>query len=185
MIYLTSDLHLGHHQPFLYEPRGFKTIEEHDQQIVKNWNEVIKENDEVYCLGDIMLNDNKNGINLWNQLNGQKRIILGNHDTDSRIELLSDCCNTTILGYANVLKYQGYHFYLSHYPAIVSNYDANKPLKIRTINLCGHTHTKDKFSDIDKGLIYHCELDAHNNYPKPIDEIIQDIKEYLNNENRI
>ena len=31
---------------------------------------------------------------------------------------------------------------------------------------------------MDKGLIYHVELDAHNCYPVSIDQIIEDIKMY-------
>ena len=65
---------------------------------------------------------------------------------------------------------------MSHYPTITSNHDYNKPLNKRLINLCGHTHTKDKFADWDKGIIYHVELDAHNNTPVNIEEIIKDIE---------
>ena len=35
-IYITSDLHFGHQQSFLYEPRGFNSIEEHDKVIIEN-----------------------------------------------------------------------------------------------------------------------------------------------------
>lgn len=181
MIYVTSDLHFGHQQRFLYEPRGFDNITDHDAQIIKNWNDIIQWDDDVYILGDIMLNDNINGRKCWNQLNGNKFVIIGNHDSDTRVELLKQQPRTTILGYANILKYHHYTFYLSHYPAIVSNYDADKPLKARVINLCGHRHIQDKFYDFDKGLIYHCELDAHNNTPVSIDQIILDIKERINN----
>lgn len=45
------------------------------------------------------------------------------------------------------------------------------------INLCGHAHTTNPFADMDKGLIYHVELDAHGCYPISIDDIIEDIKE--------
>jgi hypothetical protein len=31
---------------------------------------------------------------------------------------------------------------------------------------------------MNKGLIYHVELDAHNNYPVEINTIIEDIKTY-------
>lgn len=176
MIYLCSDLHLGHQKPFLYEPRGFKNIYEHDQKIIENWNSMVQDGDVVFCLGDIMLYDNINGRKCWNQLRGEKHVILGNHDTDARKEILANCHNTIIEGYSIPLKYKHYHFYLSHYPALVSNYDADKPLKARIINLCGHRHTKDKFIDMDKGLIYHVELDAHDNKPVSIDQIIEDIK---------
>lgn len=35
-IWFTSDLHFGHNKSFLYEPRGFNSIEEHDATIIKN-----------------------------------------------------------------------------------------------------------------------------------------------------
>ena len=33
-VYITSDLHFGHNQSFLYEPRGFSSIGEHDRVII-------------------------------------------------------------------------------------------------------------------------------------------------------
>lgn len=177
MIYISSDLHFGHDKPFLYEPRGFNNIEEHDRAIIKNWNSIVEWDDEVIVLGDIMLNDNINGRKCWNQLNGHKTVVLGNHDSNARVEILEQAPRTEILGYGAPYKYKNYQFFLSHYPCLVSNYDADKPLKTRVINLCGHCHTKDRWKDFDKGLIYHCELDAHNNYPIALDKIIEEIKE--------
>ena len=179
MIYITSDLHFGHEREFLYGPRGFTTISEHDQKIIENWNSIVKDDYIVDVLGDIMLNDNINGRKCWNQLRGEKHVIWGNHDSDVRKEILAECHNTYLDGYSMPFKYKHYNFYLSHYPSIVSNYDADKPLRARVINLCGHSHTQDKFKDFDKGLIYHVELDAHNNTPVSIDQIIKDIKERI------
>lgn len=175
MIYITSDLHFGHDRKFMYGPRGFGSIEEADRTVVENWNRIVSDDDTVYVLGDIMLNDNENGLRCWNQLKGNKFVITGNHDSDVRIRLLSECSNTTILGCAYIIKYDGFSFYLSHYPTITSDFEYHKKLKTGLINLCGHTHTKDRFADIDKGRIYHCELDAHNNTPVAITEIISDL----------
>ncbi len=177
-IYVTSDLHFMHNRQFIYEPRGFKSVYEMNEAIVKNWNSVVNPEDDVYLLGDIMLNDNEAGIKLLKSLKGNIHIIRGNHCTDARVQLYSQCWNVVeIMGYANILKYNGYRFYLSHYPTIVSNFDDDKPLKKRTINLCGHTHTNNKFADINKGLIYHCELDAHNMYPVSLDQVILDMEQ--------
>lgn len=135
--------------------------------------------DEVWCLGDLMLNDNKAGVRKLNQLAGNIRIIYGNHDTATRVQLYSNIRPTILgMGLAYVLKYQGYHFYLSHYPTLCSNYDSDKPLHRQMINICGHTHTQDRFKDMDKGIIYHCELDTNNCYPWLLDDIIEDIKKY-------
>ena len=77
MIYFTSDTHFCHNRPFLYEPRGFKSIEEHDETIVTNWNSIVKPEDEVYHLGDVMLIDNEKGIKYLKSLNGKIHLILG------------------------------------------------------------------------------------------------------------
>ena len=69
-----------------------------------------------------------------------------------------------------------YHFYLSHYPTLTANLDDSKPLRARTINLCGHSHATDPFADWEKGCIYHCEVDAHNGFPVSLDTIIKDMK---------
>lgn len=179
-IWLTSDLHFGHNRDFLWGPRGFSSVQEHDNKIIENWNELIHYDDEVYILGDLMLNDNENGIKIIKHLPGNLHIILGNHDTNSRYELYRSCWNVKEIGYAMPLKYNGYIFYLSHYPTLCGNSDDDKPLKSRVINLCGHVHTKDPFADWDKGLIFHVELDTNNNKPWLLDDIIKEIKEKIN-----
>lgn len=177
MIWLTSDLHFSHQRDFLYEPRGFESVQEMNKAIVENWNKVVQPNDDVYVLGDLMLNDNDEGTCLVKQLKGNIHIILGNHDTDSRIELYKTFWNVKSIEYATRLEYNGYHFFLSHYPTLCSNHDSDKPLKRRCISLCGHTHTPDCWADWDTGLIYHCELDAHHNTPVALDTIINDIEQ--------
>ena len=179
-IWLTSDLHLGHDRDFIWGPRGFNSVEEHDETIIKNWNELVSPDDEVWCLGDLMLGDNYTGCQKLNQLAGKIYILAGNHDTSTRVQMYANLRPTILtMGLAYILKYQGYRFYLSHYPTIVGNYDADKPLKQRTINLCGHVHTQDPFYDADKGLIFHVELDTNNNKPWLLDDIIEDIKSYI------
>lgn len=179
MIYITSDLHFAHDKPFLYEPRGFSSPEEHCETIIENWNSIIKPEDEVYILGDLVLTNTESGVEYLKKLSGKKYFIIGNHENQRRIELYCKEAGLICCGYSTLLKYRKYHFYLSHFPALTSNYDVDKPLKTRTICLCGHTHTKDKFQDMNLGIIYHVELDAHNNFPVSLDNIIEDIKTYL------
>ena len=176
MIYFTSDLHFCHCKPFLYEPRGFKNVYEMNQAIIKNWNSVVSVTDDVYVLGDLMLLNNVEGASYIKQLKGQIHIILGNHDSEARQVLYSNFYNVVEICWSKMLKYDGYHFYLSHYPALTSNWDQDKPLKARVVSLCGHSHTKDPFMNWDLGPIYHVELDAHNNTPISIEDIIKDIE---------
>lgn len=178
-VFITSDLHLGHDRSFIYEPRGFKSIEEHDEEIIKRWNSVIDAGTEVYCLGDLMLGNNDHGLECIKKLNGNIHIIRGNHDTDTRMKLYGTCPNIVEIVEGKFLKYKKYHFYLSHYPCLCGNFDEDKPLRERIVSLCGHQHSKDPFVDWDKGLIFHCELDGNNCYPWDLDEIINKLKDNL------
>lgn len=178
-IWITSDSHFRHNKPFLYEPRHFNSIETHDKAIIENWNKLVAPDDIIYLLGDVIMNDLEGGMECLRQLNGNIKIIRGNHDTDNKVAAYSALPNVEVLGYAHMLKYGKYHFYLSHYPTLTSNLDEDKPLKQGVINLCGHSHTQNRFGDMGKGLIYHCELDAHQNCPVLLDNIIEDLKAYL------
>ena len=180
-IYLTSDLHFGHDREFIWGPRGFSNVQDHDEAIIKNWNKTVSCDDTIFCLGDCMLNDNEGGVRKLKQLAGHIYIVPGNHDTPARIALYKDIPNVTVMPFAVTIKHNGYNFYLSHYPTICINGDNDKPLTRQVINICGHSHTKDKFQDMDKGLIFHTELDAHNMTPICIDDIIKDIKKYKEN----
>jgi len=181
-IWVSSDFHFNHNKPFLFEPRGFSSIFEHDKTIISNFIQKVDWTDDLYLLGDHFLGqDIEYGINCLSQIPGKKHFIWGNHCTDNRkIRIIEEAQkqNWDILGYATIIKYNGLHFYLSHYPTLTSNWDYDKPLKARVINLCGHMHTTDRFKDIDKGLIYHCELDAHNCFPVSMDQICDEIREY-------
>jgi len=179
-IYFTSDTHFGHNKDFLWSPRGYNNIYEHDKDIIKKWNNIISYDDEVYHLGDVMLGDNDYGLSCVKQLNGKLHIIRGNHDSNSRIELYKNCFNVVEVAEGKYFKWNKYNFYLSHYPTLTSNHDIDKPLKARMISIAGHSHTTDPFYDWDKGLIYHVELDAHNCCPILIDDIIEEIKTKIN-----
>lgn len=178
MIYITSDWHFSHERDFIFKPRGFDNQYEMNNAIIENYNAIVNDDDDVYCLGDLMLNDNVEGMKYLNSLKGRIHIIRGNHDTDARIELYKSCPNIVEVCDAKYLKYGKYNFFLSHHPSLTSNCDDDKPLYRRLINLCGHLHTSDRFVDMNKGLIYHCEVDAHNNKPVSIEEILKDLKEY-------
>ena len=180
MIWITSDWHFCHQKPFIYEPRGFSSSDEMNRTLIENFNSVVKPEDDIYVLGDCLLGGSENfdkGLGLISWLNGKLHMIRGNHDSDKRWEGYKTLHNVIETETAMFLKYGKYHFYLSHFPCLCSNYD-DKGLKHSTINLCGHTHINNKFADIDKGIIYHCEIDAHNNFPVSIDQIIDDLKEY-------
>jgi calcineurin-like phosphoesterase family protein len=172
-IFVTSDLHFGHDRGFLYEPRGFKNIEDHDETVIANWNNVVSDEDDVYVLGDLMLNDNEHGVECIKRLKGKIHIVYGNHDTDARKALYNEL-GVVVHGWADVIKYRKYHFYLSHYPTMTGNLEAES-LHQCAINLFGHTHQQFNFYQ-DIPFMYHVGCDSHNNTPVLLDDIIDEIK---------
>lgn len=176
MIYLTSDWHIGHVKPFLYEPRGFSSIEEHDKEVLKRCNEIVKPEDELWILGDLAMSSNEKEWNMvYHNLNCQNvHFIIGNHDTDNKMDKYEYEYGFSFEGYVHILKYTKHKtFYLSHYPTIVSNYGEEGRF---FWNLSGHIHSKEKFHKEYK--IYNVALDAHNCYPVSIEQIIKDIENH-------
>lgn len=178
-IWLTSDTHFGHSKPFLYEPRGYSSIEEHDEDLIRIWNETVSPEDTVYHLGDVMLGENSHGLECLSRLNGDIKIIRGNHCTDTRIALYQNLPNMEVLGYATVIKYKKYSIYLSHYPTRTSNYDDGVSLHRKVLSFCGHSHTTDRFTDWDDLGVYHVEWDAHGR-PVELDAAIKEIRDKIN-----
>ena len=114
----------------------------------------------------------------WNRiykvLNGTKKFIIGNHDTDNKINKYTNEYNMENLGYVMIYKYsKTKKFYLSHYPTLVGN----KEEKRFFWNISGHSHSKDPFENGEK-CVYNVALDAHNCYPVSIEQIIKDIIKY-------
>ena len=78
MVYFTSDLHIGHDKDFIWKARGFNSIEEHNTQILLNWNSVVTYEDTVYILGDLCMGGNEKEWNrIYKNLNGDKIFIIG------------------------------------------------------------------------------------------------------------
>lgn len=53
MIWFTSDLHLFHDNIVKYYNRQFRNINQMHNTFIKNFNELISENDYLWILGDV------------------------------------------------------------------------------------------------------------------------------------
>ena len=123
-----------------------------------------------------LFEDNEYGIKCLSRLNGNIHLVLGNHDTDTRIELYESCPNIVEIVHAAQIKYKKNYFFLCHYPVITANYDDQKAWAKHLINLHGHTHSQNTFFN-DNPYMYNVALDAHNNFPVLIDDIIEKVKQ--------
>jgi calcineurin-like phosphoesterase family protein len=79
-VFVIGDTHFGHKKilELEKESRPFKTIEEHDNELVYRWNSVVNKNDTVWHLGDVLFG--KESFQTLYKLNGFKHLVMGNHD---------------------------------------------------------------------------------------------------------
>lgn len=80
MNYYFADPHLGHENIIKLSKRPFKNVEEMDEAIIENWNSVVKDDDNVYIVGDFCFKSGKNPVEYLKRLNGRKYLVIGNHD---------------------------------------------------------------------------------------------------------
>lgn len=165
--FFISDTHFSHANILKFEPfyRPFTTIEDHDQELIKRWNNVVNPKDIVYHLGDVVFGKD----NMWKigYLNGDKRLIMGNHDCYSTAEYLKYF--TKLYG---CLQWQGFCI-LSHIP--VNPQQLGNRYKY---NLHGHLHSKNvKITDDKNDSNYvNVSVEQINLTPISWDELKEDLK---------
>lgn len=159
--FFTSDIHFDDNRLNLFGREVcFKTSEEFDKQIIKNWNEVVGENDKVYYLGDVALS--LKGLENIKKCNGIKILVKGNYDEkeSAKYEISDDI----LLKYFNkvyksgFIKIDGERIYLNHFP--------NKGKK-DCFNIVGHIHEKWK---VQRNMI-NVGIDAWHFYPVSEEQI--------------
>jgi calcineurin-like phosphoesterase family protein len=76
-IFLTADTHLGHFNILKHCNRPYSSVEEMDTALISRWNDVVKDRDTIYILGDFAW---RNPQDYVSQLHGKKILIRGSHD---------------------------------------------------------------------------------------------------------
>lgn len=168
-IFATSDMHFGHDREFVWKVRGFNSIQEMNDEYVNRWNSVVSAEDDVYCLGDLMLGDPSN-IEYIKKLNGKSILymVIMTLITGARCmpnflmqqKLLGQLCW--------IIKIS---FFMTHFPCLTGNLE-KESLKQCTCNLFGHTHQTTNFYN-DLPFMYHVGVDSHDGYPVNLDIIIE------------
>ncbi len=172
-IYVISDTHFFHDREFIWKVRGFKSVEAMNRAIIRNWNAIISNNDDVYMLGDFFLGSDLNRIDeIINQLHGKIHLVIGNHDTNRKVEHYKHVDKIVEMGYALKIEYKHRQILFSHYPTITSTLESDP--KHAVLNIHGHIHTKSKFYE-GRPYMYNVSCDTQNCRPVPIDDILQDI----------
>lgn len=79
-IWFIADSHFSHKNVIDYCNRPFCSVEEMNGALIHNWNKIVKNNDRVFMLGDFALCGKDKIIEIGQQLNGRKILIMGNHE---------------------------------------------------------------------------------------------------------
>ena len=84
MIWFTSDLHFFHDRILEFHPKRKEifgsTVEKAKEAMIQLWNSRVNKKDTVYILGDLAFGEVEDKRKLFQRLNGNKVLILGNHD---------------------------------------------------------------------------------------------------------
>ena len=143
-IYYTSDTHFLHENILGYCSRPFKNIEEHDEALIKRWNEKVPEDGLVFHLGDVGMGKSGRLTDILSRLNGYIYLIIGNHDWRDNIAKQS----WRFLGMTQQVNMTvgGQQIILNHYPlACFSGSYRKKPVW----QLYGHIHTSPYSTGVD------------------------------------
>jgi len=137
-----ADLHLSHAN--MSKKRGFETIEEHDEYIIKQWNSVVRKRDTTYILGDVTM-EKSAPYHLLSRLKGIKNVVLGNHDHRQDVKKLLEYVNSVsgMLSYKKVI--------LTHCPVHPMEMDYRF-----SHNIHGHIHEKQVLYNGLSDLRYIC-----------------------------
>lgn len=132
-----SDTHFWHDNVLTFDNRPYKDCDEMAEDIKKRWNEHVPKGAEVYILGDVTWKCNDDIRKYLKSLNGNKHLILGNHDRYNSSEFKKIFAEITpYRKIKDTLNGDNVRLILSHYyiPFYDGHYHGN-------IHLHGHSHT--------------------------------------------
>lgn len=140
MNYYISDTHFFHKNIVgvgkNFDKRPYETLEEMHKDMKEKWNNVVTNADHVYILGDMTWKATDEAIELIKGLNGNKHLILGNHDFAHNGNLKK--IFVEVIPYKEMkdtVDGKEYKLVLSHYPIMMWNGQHKG-----TIHLYGHVH---------------------------------------------
>ncbi len=169
MIYYTADLHLGHENVIRYCDRPFNNAEEMGEAIVSNWNSVVKEDDEVYIVGDVLFKLNSTSPLYLDRMKGIKHLIVGNHDKRNLKKERFTSLFASINDYL-VINDEGRTVVLFHYP--ISEWDG---YFANAYHIYGHIHNSNNVANKVMSRIpnaFNAGVDLNEFTPQTLSQLI-------------
>lgn len=165
-IFFSADWHQWHKNILKYCQRPFQTIEEMNEYLIQEHNKIVRPNDFVYYLGDLVFK-NADINKLMNRLNGHWFLIRGNHDNN----IGNNDKNFGWVKDRYELRVGNRYFVLDHYPLLSWDKQFHG-----SIQLHGHTHQKTQLTQPGKRQV-HVGVDAWDFKPVHIDQIMDLVKD--------
>lgn len=137
-IWVIPDTHFNHSNILRFKDRvgnpvrDFRSTPEMNEYMIYKWNSVVKPGDKVYHLGDVFFGSKDWMHGNWPRLNGQKRLVVGNHD-DVKFLASGGFFSKVSLW----RKFPEFGLVLTHTPLHPSSSFSED-----TLNVHGHTHDK-------------------------------------------
>lgn len=183
-IHFTSDTHFFHRK--MQEFRGFTDIDTMHRAMITAWNSVVKPSDTVYHLGDLSFARPADTAEVLWHLNGQIRLVPGNHDDRKQLGQLTELIFTNsgmsptawgrrpkfvVENQLTEIKLRDakdvtHHAVLCHFPLLVWN-----RAHYGAIHLHGHSHGNCRYPDNNKR--FDVGVDAVGYVPLSADYILQ------------
>lgn len=163
MDYFISDTHFGHENIIRLCNRPFTSLAVMEAEMIARWNSVVSVRDRVWVVGDFSFHctpEHAEGI--LKKLNGEKHLIVGNHDHEGLRGWASERTDGHI-------KIQGQKVHLYHYPIEEWNGYHRGSYHI-------HGHVHGNHPEKPNKLIMDVSADAHNFTPVSWDEVVAYMK---------
>lgn len=162
--FFVSDTHFGHERIISLAGRPFVSNEEMTETMVAKWNAKVGPKDRVWHLGDFGFGK---GVDLpflesvFARLNGEKNLILGNHDHSDVRSLRWNRIETQ-----HTYKWNGNTIFLFHYPV----FDWDRRFH-GSLHFYGHVHDiKENFNPQPNS--YNLCVEVRDFEPKTVEEIV-------------
>ena len=165
-IWFTADLHLLHPNVVDHCSRPISK-EFHDEWLIDRINSRVSKRDTLYILGDVSMANRESTERLMGRINGNKHLILGNHDTNLKNSKVFESVSQIKKIKPKLLDNHKIFIILCHYP-IASWEDKVKG----SYHFYGHTHGRFNNS----GLSWDVGVDKNNYFPLELNQVIELIK---------
>ena len=154
-----SDTHFNHKSIIEYANRPFANVDLMNFNMIQRWNEVVKNDDKIYHLGDFGFGNKEQITDIVSQLNGKIYLIRGNHCTHNN-QWYRDCGFSEAYDHPIIIKD---FLVLSHEPMPFI-------LNPMYVNIFGHVHTSPMYKTW--GPHYACVcVERHDYHPVSLESI--------------